>query len=76
MTIFLIFGPMKRLGTDIPDTTMAHNLGLLQTWEYLEWDGEDIASFTIFKTQDPSKTWSTLHIESRQNSRLNAFEVG
>ena len=39
----------------IPDATMAHNLALLQTWEHLEFDREDIASFTIFKTQDPIK---------------------
>ena len=39
----------------INDATMAHNLSLLQTWEYLEFDREDIASFTIFKTQDPIK---------------------
>ena len=40
---------------DVPDTTMTNNLALLQTWEHLEWDREYIASFTIFKTQDPIK---------------------
>lgn len=41
--------------TEISDETMANNLALLQTWEYLEFDADDIASFTIFKTQDPVK---------------------
>ena len=41
--------------TDIPDITMNYSLSLMQTWEHLEWDREDIASFTIFKTQDPIK---------------------
>ena len=40
---------------NVPAPTMAHNLALIQTWEYLEFDREDIASFTIFKTQDPIK---------------------
>ena len=40
---------------NIPNRTMAHNLALLQTWTYLGYDRENIASFTIFKTQDPIK---------------------
>lgn len=49
------FWTNEEIWENVPDTTMTHNLALLQTWEHLEYDRERIASFTIFKTQDPIK---------------------